>query len=87
MHIVIYTKPGCIQCEWTQKQFDKMELTYLTIDITRDKDAERDVMAASAELGSTTMPYVVVSNSVRTERWFGFKLDKIRSLRVETGDY
>jgi glutaredoxin len=69
------------------RQLDKMELRYEIIDVTLDRAAERDVKKMVID-GKPVMgyPVVVVSNRRRTERWAGFKLDKIRGLK-NTGDY
>lgn len=67
---------------------DEMELRYEPpIDVTLDKAAEKDVRNMVIDgKPVTTFPVVIVSNSRRTVRWFGFRVDKIRGLR-ETGDY
>lgn len=82
MNIVVYGKPDCIQCHWTRKELDKMELIYEYIDVTIDRDAARDVN----RMGYTAMPVVVVSNSRRVEKWAGLKLDRLRLLK-ETSDW
>jgi glutaredoxin len=69
------------------KQLDKLELRYDVIDVTLDRAAEKDVRNMEID-GKPVMqlPVVIVSNSKRTVRWSGFRLEKIRGLR-ETGDY
>lgn len=85
MKIVVYTKPDCIQCRYTKERLDDMELTYETIDVTKDAAAERDVKHMG--FGERPqMPVVVVTGSQRTDKWAGFKIDKIKGLK-ETGNY
>jgi glutaredoxin-like protein NrdH len=87
MKIIVYTKPGCVQCEWTIKLLDGMELRYEVIDVSLDSAAEQDVRNMVID-GKPVMgvPVVVVSNGKRTDIWVGFREAKIRGIR-ETGNY
>lgn len=78
MKIVVYTKPGCVQCIYTKNELEKKYLNYQDIDVTKDRDAERDVRA----MGFSAMPVVIVSHAHGggVQRWAGLKLDKLRSL-------
>jgi glutaredoxin len=83
--IVVYGHSECVQCEWTLKWLDRLEHDYQYIDIRKDADAENDVKTMGFG-DHPTLPVVVVSNRSRTEKWAGFKIDKIKGLR-KTGDY
>lgn len=87
MKVTVYGKPKCVQCEYTCKELDKLvekgQLPgYEYRDVTTDSEAAKDVRAT----GVTQLPVIVVSNERRTERWSGFKIDKLRGLR-STGNY
>jgi glutaredoxin-like protein NrdH len=72
--VLVYTKPGCVQCEHTEKQLVKLEIPHQMIDVTVDKDAEAKVLAT----GNLQMPMVVAGTDV----WHGFKIDKLRGLKA-----
>lgn len=87
MNIIVYSKPDCVQCDWTKRQLDKMELSYQDIDVTQDRAAKRDVDNMIIDGKPVmTLPVVVVSNSRRADKWSGFRIEKIRGLK-STGDY
>lgn len=88
MKIIVYGKPNCPQCDWTKRLLDEMELIYETVDVTLDLAAKHDVDKMIIDGKPVmTLPVVVVSNSKRTERWVGLKVDKLRGLKHSTGDY
>ena len=70
MSIVLWTKPGCSQCETTARQFDKRGIIYKTRKLT-PKAVDRFI-----ELGLTAAPIIETDS----RRWSGFRLDKIKSL-------
>jgi len=72
MSIVLWTKPGCSQCEATARQFDKRGIIYKTRKLT-PKAVDRFI-----ELGLTSAPIVETDD----RRWGGFRLEKIKSLET-----
>jgi glutaredoxin-like protein NrdH len=70
MSIVLWTKPGCSQCEATARQFDKRGIIYKSRKLT-PKAVDRFI-----ELGLTAAPIVETDR----KRWSGFRLEKIKSL-------
>lgn len=70
--IVIWTKPGCPQCDMTKKQFDKRGIIY------QEKRLDRSPKAVERflELGLLAAPIVETDR----KQWSGFRLDKIKSL-------
>lgn len=70
MSITLWTKPGCVQCDATARQFQKRGIIYRTRKLT-SKAVDRFL-----ELGLTAAP--IVETDVK--RWSGFRLDKIKSL-------
>lgn len=75
MTVLVYTKPGCVQCEHTAKQLSKLEIPYQMIDVTVSKEAMDKVLAT----GKTQMPYVVAGD----DSWHGLKVDKLRALKAD----
>lgn len=51
MTTIIYTKPACIQCTATKREFDKQGLDYELVDISVDS-AARDLVLALGYLFS-----------------------------------
>lgn len=70
MSITLWTKPGCVQCDATARQFQKRGIIYRTRKLT-PKAVERFI-----ELGLTAAPIVETDD----RRWSGFRLEKIKSL-------
>jgi glutaredoxin-like protein NrdH len=72
MKITLWTKPGCVQCEATKREFDKRGIVYTTRWLNKSpKAVERFI-----ELGLTAAPIVETDK----KRWSGFRLGKIQSL-------
>ncbi|SER84314.1 glutaredoxin-like protein NrdH [Corynebacterium cystitidis] len=72
MTITVYTKPACMQCNFTTKALDKAGLDYTLVDISMDDEARDYVLA----LGHLQAPVVEVNG----EHWSGFRPDRIRGL-------
>ena len=70
MTITLWTKPGCVACDATARQFQKRGIIYKTRKLT-PKAVDRFI-----ELGLTAAPIVETD----AKRWSGFRLDKIKSL-------
>ena len=70
MTITLWTKPGCVACDATARQFQKRGIIYKTRKLT-PKAIDRFI-----ELGLTAAPIVETD----AKRWSGFRLDKIKSL-------
>nr|VTP03815.1 Glutaredoxin-like protein NrdH [Mycobacterium riyadhense] len=72
MSVTIYTKPACVQCTATRKQFDKEGISYSLVDISEDPAARDYVMS----LGYLQAPVVVAGD----QHWSGFRPDHIKAL-------
>ena len=68
----IYSKPGCVQCVATKREFDKLSLSYTVIDVSADHAARE----ALATMGYQSVPVVFTAN----QRWTGFRPDRISAL-------
>lgn len=71
--VTVFSKPACVQCDFTYKALDKRGIDYDVVDISKDADALKYVR----ELGYLQAPVVVAGN----DHWSGFKPDKIAALR------
>jgi len=74
MTITLWTKPNCVQCETTKRQFDSRGIIYRT----RRLDKSPKAIERFLELGLTAAPIVETDD----RRWSGFRLDKIKSLEM-----
>jgi glutaredoxin-like protein NrdH len=72
MTITLWTKPNCVQCDTTKRQFEKRGIIFQT----RRLDKSPKAVARFLELGLTSAPIVETDD----RRWSGFRLDKINSL-------
>ncbi|MDR6688995.1 glutaredoxin-like protein NrdH [Arthrobacter sp. 1088] len=70
---MIYTKPGCPNCDRTMEYFDSKGISYTPVDITEVPAALEYI---TAELGHTQAP-VVVNNSDDQDHWSGLRRDKL----------
>jgi glutaredoxin-like protein NrdH len=72
VNVQVYTKPGCVQCEYTEKKLDELHIPHDSIDVTQDPAALQRVM----DTGRLQMPMVVAGE----QKWHGFHYDKLRGL-------
>ncbi|KRE61811.1 NrdH-redoxin [Arthrobacter sp. Soil736] len=72
MTITVYTKPGCVQCDATERALDKKAIEHRNVDITTDAQALERIKA----LGYMQAPVVVTDH----DHWSGFRPDKIEEL-------
>lgn len=70
MSIVVYTKPGCPQCDATKRKLTGLHVPYRTVDVTGDPAARETVLA----LGYTTLPVVIGDDG---SHWAGFRPDRL----------
>lgn len=95
VRIIVFSKPSCVQCTYTQRALEKYYLyvdngDYDVVDISTDKEAYRYAVS----LGHLTAPIVVVAEAGVTieqlmdpehpaapiKSWGGFKPDLINKL-------
>lgn len=72
MQITLWRKPGCVQCDQTEREFTKRGIIYQTKRL--DKSAR--AVERFLELGLLSAPIVETDK----KRWSGFRLSKIQSL-------
>lgn len=70
MTITMYTKPGCVQCRATARQFEKADVPIRTVDVTTDLDAAELL----ADLGYRSLPVVMTAGG---QHWAGHRPDRV----------
>ena len=70
--ITVYTKPGCVQCEWTTRKLAERGLIFTEIDATQNEEAANMLR----DKGIKQIPYVVTDHGA----WSGFRIDRIRDI-------
>lgn len=70
--VQVLTKPQCVQCTQTKKALDKLNIEYVSIDITEDAAA----LQKAKDLGFLQAPVVITED----DAWSGFRLDKIKQI-------
>jgi glutaredoxin-like protein NrdH len=72
MKITLWRKPGCVQCDQTEREFEKRGITYQVKRLDRSPKAVERFL----ELGLLSAPIVETDD----RRWSGFRLNRITSL-------
>lgn len=70
--VIVYSKPGCVQCHATYRALAKEGIDYAVRDVSADPTARARVV----ELGYQQLPVVETG----TEHWGGFRPDMIAAL-------
>jgi glutaredoxin-like protein NrdH len=74
--VTIYSKPGCTQSEQTKRFLDVRQIKYTDIDISTNGEAYQDIVE---EMGNPYTPVVITA----VDKWYGFRIDKLKSLAVK----
>ena len=74
-NVTVYTKPNCMQCNFTKKFLDDNSIRYEIKDIQESEVA----LAEVKELGFQSLPVVVFDG---VEPFFGFRPDLLESLHI-----
>jgi glutaredoxin-like protein NrdH len=69
MNITLYTKPGCVQCRATARQFDKADVRIQTVDVSVDTAAAQLL----EDLGFRSVPVVIADG----QSWAGHRPDRV----------
>lgn len=75
--LVVYTKPGCVQCNATYRALDKKGIEYSSIDVSVAPEDLEKIRA----LGYMQAPVVAkYLDGEVVDHWSGFRPDKIDEL-------
>lgn len=80
--VVLYGKPGCVQCTATERKFKQEKIHFTKVDASKD-DAALEFIK---QLGYTEAPVVYVSAIDGDIHWSGFDVDKIAEHITERQD-
>ena len=72
----VYTKPDCVQCDWTKRALDQAGINYLTEDLRQPDNLE-----VVLHMGYKQAPVVVAGE----EHWSGFQPERIKELAKRIG--
>ena len=72
MTVTVWRKPGCVQCDQTEREFNKRGIIYQVKRLDRSPKAVERFL----ELGLLSAPIVETDD----RRWSGFRLNRIESL-------
>lgn len=76
MTITVYTKPGCVQCRATARQFDKADVRIDTIDVSVDTAAAQLL----EDLGFRSVPVIIADG----QSWAGHRPDRVDAVIRQT---
>ncbi|MGK9325959.1 glutaredoxin-like protein NrdH [Aerococcus urinaeequi] len=71
--VTVYTKPNCMQCNFTKKYLTEKKIEFQTIDITESEEA----LAKVKGMGFQAVPVIVAENE---EAFYGFQPDRLAKL-------
>lgn len=71
--VTVYTKPNCMQCNFTKKYLSEKEIEFQTIDVTESEEA----LAKVKGMGFQAVPVIVAENE---EAFYGFQPDRLAKL-------
>ena len=72
MKITLWRKPGCVQCDQTEREFNKRGIVYQVKRLDKSPKAVERFL----EMGLLSAPIVETDD----RRWSGFRLNRITSL-------
>lgn len=73
MSVTVYSKPNCMQCNFTKQFLENNNIDYVAKDVYESEEAMAEVKA----LGFQSLP-VVVADGI--EPFFGFRPDLLEAL-------
>lgn len=75
MKITVYSKPNCMQCNFTKKYLKECDIAFEEIDVTQDEVALNKIK----EMGYQAVPVVVTND----DHWYGFRPERLAELVSE----
>ncbi|MFW3364518.1 glutaredoxin-like protein NrdH [Aerococcus viridans] len=70
--VTVYSKPNCMQCNFTKKWLKERNIPYTELNIKEDEEALLKVK----EMGFQSVPVIVTED----DSWYGFQPDKLAEL-------
>ena len=75
--VTVYSKPNCVQCNFTAQYLDNNGIEYRKIDITQDEEAFKELKMC----GYQSVPVVAVGTLDNS--WSGFRPDRLAGLKED----
>lgn len=72
MSVTVYSKPNCMQCNFTKKYLKERDIAFNEIDVTQDKDALNKIK----DMGYQAVPVVITD----IDHWYGFRPERLAEL-------
>ena len=72
--VIVYSKPNCMQCEFTKRWLHENGIPYTAYDVTKNERYVNRVI----QLGYQNLPVVYVD---KKRNWFGFRPDLMEELK------
>lgn len=72
--VIVYSKPNCMQCEFTKRWLHENGVLYTAYDVTKNERYVNRVI----QLGYQNLPVVYVD---KKRHWFGFRPDLMEELK------
>jgi glutaredoxin-like protein NrdH len=72
--VVLYTKPGCVQCDATHRHLTRSGVPFESVDVTQSPQA----LEHARSLGYSSAPVVITQN----DHWSGYRPDKLNTLKT-----
>ena len=79
--VVVYSKPGCVQCNATYRWLDDHNIRYRIVDVTEDEQAFKMI----DDMGYQQAPVVIIPFDfpVSVHHFSGFRPDLLEQLLVD----
>lgn len=76
--LTVYSKPRCMQCEFTKMWLTKNKVEFEIIDI----EANPGAFELIKHYGFTSLPVVAIDDEIgdSSKSWSGFQVDKLEAL-------
>lgn len=74
--IRVWTNQNCVQCDQTKRFLDKVNIQYLTLDLSQNPDDLQRFL----DMGFKSAPIVENGDDI----WSGFRIDKLNKLAEES---
>ncbi len=74
--VIVYTKPGCPQCDQTKRLLTAGGVEFAENDVTKSENGR----LAVEHLGFSSLPVVSWLHDRQWQHWSGFRVDRIKAI-------
>lgn len=87
MTVLVYSRPGCVQCDMTKRRLKALAVDFEEIDVDTSEKLAVEARDLAAQFGlPTQLPVVQVTYNGEVEAWGGFQpaaIDRIAAILKE----